>query len=98
MAVRGKDVEEQEDEEEGSKGEEEETMEERDRPKVSYFPLLCPRIYTSCRVKRRQRTSRGGYDTPASVKREKSVRAVKKAEKSEKFVEDYDRSEGDHVA
>jgi len=39
---------------------------------------------------------RRGY-TSASVKREKIAR-YKKAEKSENFVEDYDRFEGDHVA
>lgn len=44
---------------------------------VLYFPLLCPRIYT---VREGVNARRRGYDTPASVKKERSTRAVKKAE------------------
>jgi len=48
VSVHSKDLEKQEDEEEDRKGEKEKTMEERNHPKVFYFPLLCPRIYMSC--------------------------------------------------
>lgn len=79
MAVHGKDVVEPEDGEEGSKGEEEETMEERNHPKVSYFPLLCPRIYTSCHVKASTHVARRLRYTGECQKREEECARRKKS-------------------
>lgn len=82
------------DEEEGRKGEEEESVEERNQRGLLLPAFMSQDIYVLPRegVNARRR----GYDTGECQKGEECARR-KKAEKSENFVEDYDRSEGDHV-
>lgn len=69
MSVHSKDLEEQENEVGDRKGEEEETMVERNHPKVSYFPLLCPRIYTSCYEKASTHVAPQLYDIPVECQK-----------------------------
>lgn len=60
---------------------------------VLYFPLLCPRIYTSCYKKASAHVAAATIHRRVSKKREECARR-KKSEKSENFVGDYDRSRG----
>ena len=72
MSVHSKDLEEQENEEEDRKGEEEE-MVERNHPKVSYFPLLCPKIYTSCYEKASMHVGPAAIRHTGGVSKERRV-------------------------